>query len=166
MGDDRRVPTSVRPATAADAAGIGPCHLACWQETYSGLLSPEFFAARTPERFTANWRRRLESGQPESVVVGVVDESVVGFAASRASRDEPPVRPLELTEIYLRAGQHGSGLGQALLDAVVGDQPASLWVAESNPRAQAFYRRNSFSPDGTRTVLDSFEGLAEIRMVR
>ena len=40
-------------------------------------------------------------------------------------------------------------------------------VAELNPRARAFYRRNGFAADGTRKV-GSFlgEDLAEIRMVR
>ncbi|WP_222195933.1 GNAT family N-acetyltransferase [Modestobacter italicus] len=159
-------PGVVRPATPADAAGIGPCHLACWQETYGGLLSPAFFASRSPERFTANWGRVLADPATEPVVVAEVDGAVVGFAQAAPSRDEPPVRVQELTTLYLLAAQHGSGLGQALLDAVLADRPASLWVAEENPRAIAFYRRNGFSPDGARQVDDAWEGLAEIRLVR
>ena len=157
---------SLRPATVADAAGIGPCHLACWQETYSGLLSPEFFASRTPERFTANWARTLADPATGPVTVAEVDGEVVGFALVAASRDTPPVRDEELTMIYVRAAHHGSGLGQALLDAVLGDRPASLWVAEENPRARRFYERNGFAADGERTVLEAMEGLTEIRMVR
>jgi GNAT superfamily N-acetyltransferase len=157
---------TLRAAAPADAAGIGPCHLACWQETYAGLLSPAFFAARDPARFTANWARLLEDPATPPVVVAEVDGEVVGFAQAMPSRDQPPVRPLELTMLYLRADQHGSGLGQALLDAVLDDQPASLWVAERNPRARRFYQRNRFTPDGARQVLESWEGLIEIRLVR
>ena len=157
---------SLRPATVADAAGIGPCHLACWQETYSGLLSPEFFAGRTPERFTANWARVLADPATAAVTVAEVDGEVVGFAQVVPSRDTPPVRDEELVTLYLRAAQHGSGLGQALLDAVLADRPASLWVAEENPRARRFYERNGFAADGERTVLEAWEGVAEIRMVR
>ncbi|WP_299954007.1 GNAT family N-acetyltransferase [uncultured Modestobacter sp.] len=156
----------MRPATAADAAGIGPCHLACWQETYGGLLSPAFFAIRSPERFAANWGRLLADPETASVVVAEVDGEVVGFAQAVPSRDEPPVRAEELSTLYLRAAQHGSGLGQALLDAVLAGRPASLWVAEQNPRAIAFYRRNGFTPDGARQVDDAWEGLAEVRLVR
>jgi ribosomal protein S18 acetylase RimI-like enzyme len=155
---------TVRPATVDDADGIGAVHLGSWKETYAGLLSPEFFAAREVSRFQANWRRQLSEGL--DVVVAEVDGRVVGFSATMPSRDDPPVRPLELAMIYLLAAQHGSGLGQALLDAAVGDRPASLWVAEQNPRAIAFYRRNGFAADGTRQVLESWEGLAEIRLVR
>ena len=155
---------TVRQATVDDADGIGTVHLGSWRETYAGLVSPRFFAARSPERFAANWRRELSEGI--DVVVSEVDGRVVGFARSGPSRDEPPVRPLELMTIYLLAAQHGSGLGQDLLDAIVGDRPASLWVAEENPRAIAFYRRNGFTPDGARQVLTSWEDLAEIRLVR
>lgn len=68
--------------------------------------------------------------------------------------------------IYVLASEYGSGAAQALLDATLGDSPASLWVADPNPRAQAFYRRNGFLPDGERTVAAKWENLAEIRMVR
>lgn len=170
MGDHHGMgiarPAGVRPATPDDAAAIGACHLACWRETYGGLLSPDFFASRDPDRFAANWARLLQDPQGPSVVVAEVDDDVIGFAATQPSGDDPPVRPEELKVIYLRTAQHGSGLGQALLDAVLGDRPASLWVAEQNPRAIAFYRRNGFSPDDARQLLDSWEGIAEIRLVR
>ena len=76
------------------------------------------------------------------------------------------MRPVELTTLYLRAARHGSGLGQELLDAVLGDRPASLWVAEDNPRARRFYARNGFAPDGARQTLALWEGLVEVRLVR
>jgi hypothetical protein len=43
------------------------------------------------------------------------------------------------------------------------DGPAVLWVADPNPRAQAFYRRNRFTVDGAERVED---GVREIRMQR
>ena len=42
-------------------------------------------------------------------------------------------------------------------------ESAALWVADPNPRAQAFYRKHGFVPDGTMQVDD---GVREIRMVR
>jgi RimJ/RimL family protein N-acetyltransferase len=39
-------------------------------------------------------------------------------------------------------------------------------VAEDNPRAHAFYRRNGFAPDGTRQIADTLEGMATVRMIR
>ena len=41
-----------------------------------------------------------------------------------------------------------------------------LWVAQDNPRAQAFYRRNGFIPNGTRKVVEDWEGITLIQMNR
>ncbi len=53
-----------------------------------------------------------------------------------------------------------------MLDAVIDDGPALLWVAKDNPRAQAFYRRNGFTPDGTEIVDQDVPTFVECRMVR
>ncbi len=66
--------------------------------------------------------------------------------------------------LYVLAEHHGSGAGAGLLDAVVpAGVPAYRWVADPNPRAQAFYRKHGFVPDGVTQVDD---GVPEIRMVR
>jgi GNAT superfamily N-acetyltransferase len=66
--------------------------------------------------------------------------------------------------LYVHAADHGTGAGQALLEAVVDRvEPTGLWVADPNPRAQAFYRKHGFAADGTAKVED---GVREIRMVR
>ena len=50
-----------------------------------------------------------------------------------------------------------------MLDAVIDPaESAALWVADPNPRAQAFYCKHGFVADGTAQV----EGVREIRMVR
>lgn len=72
----------------------------------------------------------------------------------------------ELFAIYLLSEFYGSGAGQALLDAAIGNQAAILWVAEDNPRAQRFYERNGFRADGRRKVEPRLENLVEIRMSR
>jgi hypothetical protein len=62
------------------------------------------------------------------------------------------------------AADHGTGAGSALLEAVVDpEESAALWVADPNPRAQAFYRKHGFVADGAAQVED---GMREIRMVR
>jgi ribosomal protein S18 acetylase RimI-like enzyme len=60
----------------------------------------------------------------------------------------------------------GLGLGRKLLEAALGDGPASLWVAAQNERAIAFYRRFGFQPDGAEDAIAEWENLKTIRMVR
>jgi len=61
-------------------------------------------------------------------------------------------------------GPSRHGVGPALLEAVLDpEESAALWVADPNPRAQAFYRKRGFVADGTAQV-DG--GVREIRMVR
>jgi GNAT superfamily N-acetyltransferase len=70
----------------------------------------------------------------------------------------------QLYVLYVVAAEHGTGAGPALLQAVI--EPAesvALWVADPNPRAQAFYRKHGFVADGTVQVE---RGVREIRMVR
>ena len=82
-------------------------------------------------------------------------------------RDGDGSVPLELYSLYILARAQGRGLGAALLGAAIGESPAYLWVLEGNPRAQAFYHRHGFRPDGRRGLLPpEWESVPEIRMVR
>lgn len=155
----------MRTAVPQDAEVIAACHVECWREAYAQLLSAGFLATLDHAERVRHWVTVLDDTS-RPTWVAEVGGGVVGFAGTCTSRDEPPVRVLELRCLYLRSGHHGSGLGQELLDAAVAGEPASLWVAEDNPRARAFYARNGFTPDGARATLEQMEGLAEIRMVR
>ena len=157
---------TVRPAVAADAVSMARVNVQCWRETYRGLMSdaalddPGLLTARegfwtdmlTDERYRANRAAVAERGG-----------ELVGIAMSG-----PPLEPTECTRqlyvLYVRAADHGTGAGPALLDAVVDSEESTLlWVADPNPRAQAFYRRHGFLADGTVQVVDE---LRQIRMVR
>ena len=64
----------------------------------------------------------------------------------------------------MHAADHGTGAGPTLLNAVLdSEESVALWVADPNPRAQAFYRKHGFVADGTTQVEG---GVREIRMVR
>jgi ribosomal protein S18 acetylase RimI-like enzyme len=147
----------IRRATADDALGIATVNVTSWRESYSAFLSDSFLSAMSIPDRAVGWRT---SAERNTIHVLDVDGEVRGFSVARAHPE------LELRLLYQVASEHGSGSGQALLDAAIGDSPAFLWVAELNPRAQAFYRRNGFEPDGERKVTPQWENLVEIRMVR
>jgi ribosomal protein S18 acetylase RimI-like enzyme len=140
---------SVRRAVSADAAAIARVHIASWRETYSRLLPPGALDDLDEAARASRWAEIVADDVTE-VHVAVLDGRIVGWCSTGAGRDADAPRDLELEGIYVLAEAHGSGAGQALLDAGLGDRPAFLWSAEDNPRAQAFYRRNGFRDDGTR----------------
>jgi anti-sigma regulatory factor (Ser/Thr protein kinase)/GNAT superfamily N-acetyltransferase len=138
-----------------------------WQETYRGLVSdavlddPGFQAAR--ERF---WTAALsdERYRDNRTAVAEKDGELIGIAMSGPPLDADADWTRQLYVLYVVAAEHGTGAGRALLDAVVdADEPVALWVADPNPRAQAFYRKHGFVADGAYQFDD---GVREVRMVR
>lgn len=158
---------SIRPASEADADGFAAVHLQGWVEAYSHLLSPDFFAGRDPAVMAERWRATFGAPDPAvEYLVADVDGDIVGIASAGHGRGDDPPRPDELYMIYVLAAHYGTGVGQALLDSALDTLPAFLWVAEDNPRAHAFYRRNGFALDGARDTIEKWENMAEVRMVR
>ena len=149
----------------ADAVACAAMHAACWREAYGPYVDARLLEERLAEtqRWTAAWTRHLVDGPPR--LLAEADDEIVGFAVTGPSRDDDPPTPYELYALYVRAAWWGTGLGQVLWDAVRPLGDCSLWVLEANARAQAFYRRNGFAPDGSR---EHYAGLAadEIRMQR
>jgi ribosomal protein S18 acetylase RimI-like enzyme len=160
-------PVTVRPARVEDAAAMARMLVRSWQETYRGLMpdgvldDPGLVDAR--ERF---WTAAVvdERYRANRIAVAERDGAVIGVAMAGPPESPQPGWSLHLYVLYVLAAAHGSGAGAALLDAVVGaHESAALWVADPNPRAQAFYRKHGFVPDGTTQVEN---GVREIRLVR
>lgn len=150
----------LRPATVRDCAAGAAMHLACWREAYAPLVDPALLEAHLADadRWTAAWRNRIVLGPPR--LLAVAGDEVVGFASAGPARHADPPVETELYALYVRAAWHGTGIGQALLDRILADRPAYLWVLEDNRRAQAFYTRNGFAPTGRRQKyrpLDAWE---------
>ncbi|MEU6025371.1 GNAT family N-acetyltransferase [Micromonospora sp. NPDC047134] len=110
-------------------------------------------AALTDERYREN-----------RAAVAEREGEVVGIAMSGPPPEAAAAWATQLFVLYVLASDHGRGAGRALLQAVIDPaESAALWVADPNPRAQAFYRKHGFVADGTAQVED---GVREIRMVR
>src|SRR5215218_8248388 len=149
-------PVTVRAARVDDAAEMARVLVRSWRETYRGLMRDEVLddprLAEFRERF---WTVALSDER---------DREIIGVALAGPPERPEPGWATHLYVLYVVAAEHGSGAGAALLDAVVDPrEPAALWVADPNPRAQAFYRKHGFEPDGAVQVDD---GVREIRMVR
>ncbi|WP_337993494.1 GNAT family N-acetyltransferase [Arthrobacter agilis] len=155
----------VRPAQLTDVSAMARVHVEAWAETYRGLLAdhilddPTFRSARERQWTTALTDPRFSSHR---VAVAEEGDVLVGIAMSGPTSDGSDA--LHLYVLYVLQQWHGSGAGADLLEAVLPpDEAATLWVADPNPRAQAFYRKHRFEPDGIEKVEDD---LKEIHLTR
>ncbi len=158
---------AVRPARVEDVVQMARVNVRCWQETYRGLMTdavlddPGFVAVR--ERF---WTAALTDERycENRVAVAERDGELIGIAMSGPALDAGAAWARQLYVLYVYVADHGTGAGPALLEAVVDPaESVALWVADPNPRAQAFYRKHGFVTDGAAQVEG---GLRVIRMVR
>ncbi|WP_111719502.1 GNAT family N-acetyltransferase [Homoserinimonas sp. OAct 916] len=159
--------TNIRTPVLEDAPRLGYVHSTCFREVYRDVTPQGFVRSLDPQELTDSWTQII-AYEGNNKFVAEVEGEIVGFSSSGPGRDDEGPRDLELYSIYLLSKHYGSGLGQKLLDAAVGDEPAYLWVAEDNARSQTFYERNGFTADGARRIED-FIGTAsfsEIRMRR
>lgn len=158
---------TLRPPDPGEVEDLARLHVRCWQQAYSHLLPAEYFDRVLIESRRRLWRSLLgRDPLPDRLVVAESAGQLIGFAMAGSARGSDPARDHELFSLYLDAAEHGHGAGQALLDAVLGDLPAQLWVARDNPRARAFYARNGFRPDGVETIDPDLYDLEEVRLVR
>ena len=154
----------IRDAVPDDAGAIARMHLQSWVEAYSDLLPAAYWRTDSVERRTQRWRANLTAPQPGVATrIALRDGTLLGSATVGPARPNPtagdPVRDRELYALYVLAAEHGSGLAQRLVDAVLEpDEPAEAWVFEANPRARAFYARHRFGPE--------FGHQPEIRLIR
>lgn len=162
---------SVRVPGLEDAERIASLHVATWHEAYAELLPADFFTEDHLEDRRKMWRGILGDPKEEWTVRIAEDPTgvAIGFAMSGPafnSENRPLPRERQLYMIYVSAVSYGSGVGQQLLEAVLGDDPAMLWVAKENPRAISFYARNGFTLDGVEQVDPGAPRITDVRMVR
>ena len=157
----------IRPACSDDASNIGSVHVAVWRTAYSGLIPESVLDAQDVSVRTAFWRAYLvDDNWP--VYVAEVHQKIVGFASCIPCRDADlrRGRVCELASIYLLNQNSRNGIGTSLLSRCCnegvsrGYEAMTLWVLEKNEVACAFYRKQGFKNDGTRTFdenIDAFE---------
>lgn len=158
-----------------DAHELARIHVDGWRLAYGDLLDDSWFGPHAMQQRIEQWTRRLTSpvadGAPAcprgTTRIGRdADGTPIGFAIAGRCRDEPAPRRLEVWALYIDEAWFGSGLAAALVEDVIGQQPATVWVAEGNPRARAFYAKIGFAADGERRLEEDIDQLAAIRMVR
>ena len=159
--------TVIRTAAEPDVPRMARLHVVSWRETYRGLIPDDVLDAHDfverRERFWTAVLTDLRSGERRAVVAERGEELVgIGLTGPVMEPDVDWTR--QLFVLYATSSVHGTGVGAAVLEAVLDpDAVTGLWVADPNPRAQAFYRKHGFDFDGVSKIED---GVTELRLVR
>lgn len=137
----------IRAAGPADAETVAALNLACWRETYAGLVSDETMAEMTLEERLDHWRAAFAAGRTHVLLASDAD-GAAGFSAWRAqdfALRGRLGRGAEISAIYLLRAAQRRGLGRALMRAMAqemreaGLKWASLTVLGDNLPARRFY---------------------------
>lgn len=144
--------------TAARAASYAEAH----REGGAPGAEPDA-AGGLVSRFNG-WARAIQL-PGKTTLIAEADGEVVGVLSMES---DAPGTALELSQIHVRPGQWGRGIGgrlhaayvQALRETGVLTGLAGVW--EQNDRARAFYARLGWRPDGT--VETDRDGLRCVRL--
>lgn len=148
---------TIRPARAEDAATVAAVHNCSRAQAFRGHIADEVLNDHAP--LEQKWAEYFDAPDGR-VYLAEVDGEAVGMAYG------VPGEHTELRNLYLLEHAAGNGISEQLLDAVVHPgEPAFLWVADFNERAQAFYIKQGFTFDGEETH-HAGDGVTLKRMVR
>ena len=117
----------------------------------------------------AHWRQRAAGG---GLFLAWVPEVSAAEPAGMAGGYQEVPGTVELISMFVRPQARGRGVGEALIDAVIGwarEQDATcvhLWVTETNKPARLLYERRGFSLTAERQPLPSNPALGEVGMTR
>lgn len=140
------MPVIVRPAYPSDAEAIARTHVACWEETYRGVLPDHALDVQTVETRSAQWTRTVHD-DAASVFVADVDGEVVGFASALPNPDATLPYDAFLDTLYIRKRAQRLGIARLLLSAIArallerGFRSMMLLTLRDRNAACAFYER-------------------------
>ena len=135
----------IRTAGASDLPAIRALLTETWHATYDGIYGADKVTAISDGWHSiASLKARLDKPDAEFVVADDGIE-IAGMAFASATDDGKTV---QLSQLYVRPGRQGQGIGGMLLDEIIDSFPDAerirLEVEPANARAIAFYAAQGF----------------------
>lgn len=144
----------LRPAAIEDAKAIARVHVKSWQAAYRGLLPDEYLDGLRAEERAERYNFANPDRYAPQTIVAEVDGAIAGFATTSRSHDASLPDFGELCALYVDPEFWGKGYGVALVAEArsrlvsLGFEDALLWILKGNVRADRFYRKDGWQPDG------------------
>jgi GNAT superfamily N-acetyltransferase len=160
----------IEPITADEIEELAKLHAISRRNAYRGVVADEYLRRVSDQERIAHWKVRLADDSRLKAAIGAHEAGrLVGFAV--ATHDTPGYATLNAMHVH--PDRRAAGIGQLLHDEILHTMRAwacinaQLWVVAGNQRAQAFYRHNGWSEDGTRSTHTIGGGTVEtVRYVR
>jgi RimJ/RimL family protein N-acetyltransferase len=135
---------------------MGRAHVRAWQAAYRSIMPDDYLDGLSADDRASMWRRHIETGGGDGLLVIVADDDVAGFAAFGQCHDgNGAAEAGQLHAINLDPAVWGKGLGRALLRAATDELARQgftrlvLWVVPENERARRLYESEGWTTDGT-----------------
>ena len=165
--------TSVRLARTSDVDDLANVQIRAWTTDFANILPAESLAALDPGDIALEWARGLLQPGGHRLLVALVGNVVIGYAAVGPSGD-PDTQPGtgEILALEVDPDHRGAGHGSRLLAAVVDTAreshltDLSMWVPLAAEKRRAFFMHAGWGPDTAYRDLDAGEtALREVRLV-
>jgi len=133
---------------------VARVHVRSWQAAYRNLMPDEYLDQLRPEDRAEKYNfGSLDPLTPHAIVLTEGGE-IRGFAMTVPAQDLNMPGYGELCALYVDPDHWDRGMGVALVSAArarlfdLGFRKAILWVLAGNVRADRFYRKDHWAPDG------------------
>jgi GNAT superfamily N-acetyltransferase len=167
----------IREARLEDAAGIAKVYVDGWRTTYPGIVSDEYLAHMSYEKYTDHWSCILSISDGFIYVAEDKPGNVVGFIWGGPEHNGDSIYKGELHAIYILKSYQGLGLGRSLTRVLaeklleVGIYAMIVWVLAANTSrhfyeslAAEFVRTGPYEVDGM-TLEDLGYGWTDITVL-
>lgn len=150
--------------TRSDVLGKAYVHYKSWQETYKGMIDPDYLRSRTLAKC-----EQIANEEQDGVLIAKERNRVIGFVRYGAYRDDTLPGAGEIYAIYLLEEYHDRGIGCTMmkeaLKALSAYRTVAMWVLAENKRAIKFCEHRGFALDGTNAIVMLGSPMLERRMI-
>lgn len=146
----------LRAAEPDDAMAVARVHVRAWQAAYHTLLPRAYLDGLRPEDRARKYDFTGRDPLKPRTIVATQGGLILGFVTTAPSRGPDLPDHGELCALHVDPNHWGQGAGRTLISAArahlleLGFENAFLWVLTGNDRAERFYRKDQWTPDGTR----------------
>lgn len=166
-----------RKANLSDITKLSILFKQVYISTYGINGVSDEFANFITKQFSLERLENLINNSPESIIVAVYKNNLVGVAEIEFSK-KCPIQGIiapELNKLYILEWFCGKGIGERLLEASEnlvlskGINQMWLWVLESNSRAINFYKKHDYKTIGNASFqmeVNSYENIVMLKELK